>query len=144
MYDRILVPTDGSECAQRAAAHAFDLASTYGASVELLCVADVRLTFSGAPVHIDAEQVLETQREACGNVVDDLADRAIDAGLEVSTAVRAGIPHETIVEYARERDVDLVVMGTHGRTGFRRFMLGSVAERVIKSADVPVLTFCSS
>jgi nucleotide-binding universal stress UspA family protein len=143
MYDRILVPTDGSDCAGRAAEHAFDLATTYGASVEILSVADVRLSFSGAPVHVDTERVLERQRSACREAVTRLAERAESEGIDVETAVRTGNPYEEIVEHARERDVDLVVMGTHGRTGFRRVMLGSVAERVVRSASVPVLTFCS-
>jgi nucleotide-binding universal stress UspA family protein len=60
--------------------------------------------------------------------------------VDIETVLRQGAPHTTILEYADEADVDLIVMGTHGRSGIHRYLLGSVTERVVRTADAPVLT----
>jgi nucleotide-binding universal stress UspA family protein len=132
MFDDILVPTDGSECAEAAAEYARDLATRYEATVHALCVADSR-TLESAPQseHVRAEKA-ELARRIC--------EKSSAAGLSVEQAVRTDIPHEAILRYATEQKIDLVVMGTHGRTGVERYLLGSVTERVVRLSDVPVLT----
>lgn len=83
---------------------------------------------------------LEDELRAEGeHAVADVADRAERAGVTVTTTIERGIPHEEILAYADANDVDVIVMGTHGRTGLNRFLIGSVTEKVIRSADVPVL-----
>ncbi|MGQ4555867.1 universal stress protein [Halobellus sp. GM3] len=139
MYDRILVPTDGSECADRAVDHAIDIASQYGAELRVLSVIDARDMSHSAPA-ISIEQVEKALRERAESVIGDVADRAEEAGVSVITAVEPGIPDDVVVEYANEHDCDLIVMGTHGRTGLERYLLGSVTERTVRRADVPVLT----
>jgi len=132
MFDDILVPTDGSECAQAAVGYAEDLATRYGARVHALCVADSR-TLENAP---QADRIEQERAETAERTCNELSE----SGLSVERAVRTDVPHEAILRYATERDVDLVVMGTHGRTGVERYLLGSVTEKVVRLSDVPVLT----
>lgn len=134
-YGRVLVPTDGSDCAAAAAERAVDLARQYGATVHALYVADVRMS----PVHggMTGEEV----RDLLGgdDPTDRVAERAEAAGVPVETAVRVGIPSSAIRAYADDVGADVVVLGTHGRTGLDRALLGSVAERVVRTSPVPVL-----
>jgi nucleotide-binding universal stress UspA family protein len=137
MYDRILVPTDGSSGADRAVEHAVDLATTYGAELHVLYV--VNVASLSAEVH--SPQVVENFEEEGGEITYEVAERAANAGVEdVREEVVHGVPHEAILEYADEEGMDLVVMGTHGHTGLDRYLLGSVTEKVVRSSDVPVLT----
>lgn len=122
VYDVVLFPTDGSEHADRALVHAIDLADRHDATLDVL--------------HVAAEQTAELDGEA---VVAAARADAEDAGLEVNTAVLEGSPHAVIVEYVHDRGVDAVVMGTHGRRGLDRFILGSVTEQLLRTVDVPVL-----
>ncbi|NHN61382.1 MULTISPECIES: universal stress protein [Halorussus] len=137
MYDRILVPTDGSDQSERAFEQALDLALTYDAELHLLNVVDV----SALAGEFDAVTVVDSLEESGRQLTHRLRDRAEEAGVEtVETLVREGVPYSTILDYADDNDVDLVVMGTHGRTGLDRYLLGSVTERVVRKSDVPVLT----
>lgn len=141
MYNSVLVPTDGSEHARRAAEHAVSVAAAVDATVHVLSVVDVQ----AAAGPFDAGGV----DEAFVAKLEDEGTEAIEAvegvtearGLtDVRTATRQGRPAEAILEYADAEDVDLVTMGTHGRTGIERYVLGSVTEAVVRSAEVPVLT----
>ncbi len=138
MYDDILVPTDGSDHAARAAVHAEYLAATFDASVHLLCAVDIDAhagPFSAGGV---GEEFIDELRADARESIRDTEQRLETA--EVQTDVRTGRPSATILDYVEEADIDLITMGTHGRTGVRRTVLGSVAERVVSHADVPVLT----
>lgn len=140
MHDRILFPTDGSEAASAAFDYALEVASAHDATVHVLNVADTTEP-SVTRIEGDVVDVLEEEGE---RVVDEAAARAAEAGVSVVTAVHRGTPAGTIVEYADEFDVGLVVMPTHGRSGLRRHLLGSVTERVANTADRPVLTVTPS
>ena len=131
-FERILVPTDGSTCAEAAVSYAADLASRYGAAVDVLCVVDAR-TLDNVPHR-------ERETEASGAVAREIAAELTDQGLTVTDAVRTGVPHEEILGYADEEDIDLIAMGTHGRTGVERYILGSVTEKVVRLSSIPVLT----
>ncbi len=135
MFDNILVPTDGSDCADRAVGYAEDIASRYGATVHVLSVADSRVLQHGP----HSDQV----RAACEEIVDDACE-SLAADVPVRRAVRTDIPHEAILAYAADEEIDLIVMGTHGRTGLERYLLGSVTEKVVRLSDVPVLTVRST
>ncbi|SDY46639.1 universal stress protein [Halobellus clavatus] len=139
MYERILIPTDGSECADSAVDHAIDIATQYDAELHVLSVVDTRDMSHSAPA-ISPQQVEQTLRERAESVVESVAERAADAGVEAVTAVEPGVPDDVVVEYAADHDCDLVVMGTHGRTGLQRYLLGSVTERTVRRSSVPVLT----
>jgi nucleotide-binding universal stress UspA family protein len=141
MYDTILVPTDGSPGAEAAAGHALNLARVFGSRIHVLSVVDERtsegIRRSSWNRDWDPAEPLEGQaREAVAALEDLVADRDV----ECRTAVRRGVPHETILEYAGNHGVDVVSMGTHGRTGLSRLLLGSVTERIVRSSDVPVLS----
>ncbi|KAB1189006.1 MULTISPECIES: universal stress protein [Haloferax] len=133
MFDHILVPTDGSTHAERAAEYAVDLAAKYSAALHVLYVVDVRTTHADTPVTDDD---LETRGEAA---VEVIAELAAARDVPVETEIRVGLPAETIVDYSDERNADLVVMGTHGTSGLERYLIGSVAERVVRLSDAPVM-----
>jgi nucleotide-binding universal stress UspA family protein len=132
MFEKILVPTDGSECAEAAIDYAEDLAGQYEATVHVLCVVDSR-TLDSAP-HL--ERVKDESTEMVESVCEDLAG----SNIPVEDAVRTGIPHQEILQYASQQGIDLIAMGTHGRTGIERYLLGSITEKVVRLSDVPVLT----
>ncbi|WP_148416319.1 universal stress protein [Haloferax sp. KTX1] len=137
MYSEILVPTDGSKAAERAIDHALDLAKTYDARIHALYVVDTSIYTSldaGADVVIDA---LEREGDAATRHVREAAE---EAGIDVQAEVVTGTAYRSIREYIDDHDIDLVVMGTHGRTGLSHYLLGSVTERVVRTSPVPVLT----
>jgi nucleotide-binding universal stress UspA family protein len=136
MYDRILVPTDGSSDADRAVEHALDLAETYGADLYVLYVVDTNVLPLDPRTQQVAGYLEEAGRRAEAKVLERASGRDVDT---VVTDVLEGSPHEVILEYADDNDVDLLVMGTHGRRGLDRVLLGSVTQRVLRTADVPVL-----
>jgi nucleotide-binding universal stress UspA family protein len=138
-YSDVLIPTDGSEGAEAAVDHGIAFAETVGADVHGLSVTDVRATVPNVDVGSQTEvhDLLEAEGERATDYVDT---QGSEAGLDVTTAVVRGTPYAQIREYVAEHDVDLIAMGTHGRTGLERYLLGSVAEKVVRTADVPVLT----
>lgn len=136
-YERVLVATDGSAPAERAAEHGVAVAAAFDATVHALNVVDVSAVAAlseAAP----ADAMLERLREQGETATTGAADRAREAGLQVETAVLEGFPSGGILDYAEDHGIDLIVMGTHGRTGLDRVLLGSTAERTIRRAEVPV------
>ncbi|MCU4752918.1 universal stress protein [Halobacteria archaeon AArc-curdl1] len=137
MYDRILFATDGSDHASTVAAHAIDIASTRDADLHVISVVDDR-----AFLVLDDERV-ESVREELRTKALEAAEEAVtaatDAGVSTETIVDSGSPAECIVSYAEENDADLIVMGTSG-DAYETNVVGSVSERVVRTAPVPVLT----
>jgi nucleotide-binding universal stress UspA family protein len=139
---RILVPTDFSQWSGSALTYAVAFAEKFGAEVLLLHVVQDLAVFvpeaalPAAPLVPPVEQFLRAAREA----LDRAAGGPVAGGVAVHPEVAEGVPAEEIVRLARERDVDLIVMGTHGRTGLAHVLLGSVAEKVVRRAPCPVLT----
>ena len=138
MYDSVLVATDGSTGTVETLAHATSIARDNDAVLHGLYVVDKRLSLAAeAETKADVRQSLEEEGEVA---LDDVAVHAEEAGVTAQTSMEEGIPHRTIVDYADREGIDLIVMGTHGRTGRDRVAnLGSVTERVVESASVPVL-----
>ncbi|WP_254766622.1 universal stress protein [Salinilacihabitans rarus] len=135
MFDTVVVATDGSESVERAVDVAIDLASRFGADVHALSVVDAgEVDASPEQLRGELQAALESHAEAALAAVEERA------GPGITTAVREGRPAPVICEYAREVDADLVVTGTRGRHGENRLLLGSVAERVVRTSPVPVLT----
>src|SRR6056297_3096994 len=135
MIDTVVIATDGSESVTRAVTVALDFARRFDAAVHALYVVDSgEVESSPEELRDELRTALETQGEDALDAVRDHADR------EVATAVREGRPAAEITEYAREQDADMVATGTKGRHGENRFLIGSVAERVVRSCPVPVLT----
>ena len=132
MYERILVPTDGSPTAEAAMAEAVRMAEEHGADVHVLHVVNTRY------YDTSIESAVEPLREDAQRHMDRLVDVAEEAGVPTETAIEVGRPGREILEYVDDHGIDLVVMGTRGRGGLRRRLLGSVAEHVVTHADVPV------
>jgi nucleotide-binding universal stress UspA family protein len=142
---RILVPFDFGEPAQHALDFAQKLAPGFGASVEALYV--VPHVPNMPSRHIPEFGVLQTAADTIAETVEDAEARLHNALAPEDTrhrylrkTVKVGDPHAQIVALAAAEGVDLIVMGTHGRTGPTRLLLGSVAERVVREAGCPVLT----
>ena len=145
MYDRILIPTDGSKVAAAAVDQAIDLADKYGAEVHALYIADTdAIHFSLGTEQVDRirqgnfagmTELREDAEAATGYVVD----RGAEFGVDVVEHHAGGQPHRMIADYAEDHDIDVIVMGSHGRAGVRRALLGSVTERTLRSTHVPVL-----
>lgn len=144
-YARILLPTDGSENAGTATRHGATIARTYGSTVHVLNVVDIQASggmFSAGGLEREFVERLEAEgREAVDGVASDLA--GIDPDMETRTTVERTTSFEGaaagIREYVAENDIDLVVMGSHGRSNLKRQLLGSVASTVLRTVDVPVL-----
>ena len=138
MYDTILVPTDGSDPANRAVEHALALADQYDASVHgLYCVETHRY---GEPALSSAEIVLNQLEDQGQTMLDELVDRAENLGIPSASTLCHGQPWEEIASCADEIDADLVVIGYQGQSHTRTKTIGSVAERVLRTTDRPVLT----
>jgi len=137
MYDRILVATDGSEAAAAAGDVAVTLAEAFAADLHAVFVEETERW----PFTFDEQQAAEMRQEG-EEVVSSVADRAAEAGIEATTAVLGGEDpiHRTVLTYADEQGVDAIVMGTHGRTGVGRLLIGSVTEQLLRESTVPVVT----
>lgn len=139
MYDSILVPTDGSEHAQRAGAHANQLASAFDATVHVLAVTDVQRMAGPFDVGGVSDEYLDRLDADSDEAIADV-ESLLAAEHTIHTESQRGDPAEVILKYVTEHDIDLVTMGTHGRTGVNRFVAGSVTETVLRQAPVPVFT----
>lgn len=139
-YESVVVAVDGSPCARVAAERAVELAAEYDATLHVVYVVDATDLGLLTPTEIDVSEVRASLRAEGEDAVDAAVRTAAAAGVEATAAVRVGVPHESILAYAAEVGADLVVVGTHGRSGVERYLLGSVAARVVRTADVPVLT----
>lgn len=143
MYRRILVPIDGGPTSMRGLEHALALAKVHGARVRVLHVLDERFyvpAVSGFPVNADA--MFESMRASGRDALADAASRARAAGVEAETSMIESADRyvsEMIVDDARNSGADLIVMGTHGRRGLNRLLMGSDAERVLQATPVPLL-----
>lgn len=136
MLQTILAPTDFSELAARAVAYAFELASVRGGKVHIVHVYNIPAYPDGMAVGVDIVTPLEqAAKQALAQEAEKYASRPEFGG----TILEMGDARESIVRHAKLLNADLIVMGTHGRTGFRHMLLGSVAERVVRTAPCPVL-----
>lgn len=139
MYRRILVPLDGSKVAEGVLPHAKSLAYSEGAELILLTVAaNPALDFAFSDPGL-AQSAVEDQEERSKKYISEIENDLKAAGFRTSTLLRVGSVAEVILEVAEELQVDVIAMSTHGRTGPARWLLGSIAERVVHNSKVPVL-----
>ncbi len=141
MYKNILVPTDGSETAELAIKEAVSLAKALNSKIIGIHVIDVT-SYVGVVGGIEpiiwetVQGLLEDEGRKALNIIEKSAKRE---DIESEVFIKEGIPSEEIINISKEKKVDLIVMGTAGRTGLDRFLLGSVAEKVIRTSSCPVM-----
>ncbi len=142
---KILHPTDFSECADQAQQQAIRLAHAMGGEIVLLHVAvESPLYGEGLMSMKEVREVYAAARKWATATLEERAAAIREHGLATRVILKAGVPHEEIVKTAAEERADLIVLGTHGRGGVERFFLGSVADRVIRTAPCPVVTVRSA
>lgn len=143
MFRKILVCLDGSSLAEQVLPYATEVAQRFGSRVVLLQVIHLPASFAAAAAQggekILAEEVGRLAGEARA-YLEGVAAPLREKGLEVEAAALEGTPSEAIVTYARENEVDLIAIGTHGRKSLGRLVFGSVADHVLKHSSIPVLT----
>ncbi|KTG25126.1 universal stress protein, partial [Haloferax profundi] len=136
-YERVLVPTDGSECATAAVRFGSRLATSTNSEFHALSVVDI----GHLGVDIRGPALIEEYESRANDLINEAATVAHEEGVDGVTAVENRVSVvRGIRTYIDEHDIDLVVIGTHGRRGFDRFMLGSVAEKILRRSPVPVVT----
>jgi nucleotide-binding universal stress UspA family protein len=139
MFEKILVATDGSKHSEKAAKIAIELGKLSAGTVTAIYVADTSRTS-----HLPDDMLLFSIRELLmkeGNEALDVADNlAKEAGVGFERALVEGNPGEEIIHYAEKNGNDVIIMGSVGRSGLDKFLLGSVAEKVVRNSKIPVLT----
>jgi len=138
MYDRILVPTDGSDATEKTVTHALKLAADNDATIHALYVIDKRIVQAGSKkLQSEVRDELNTQGK---KAVSAVRSKAEAADVPIETAITSGTPDKEIASYAEANSIDLITIGTHGKTPREKLQsLGSVSERVVDSASCPVL-----
>ena len=131
MYQDVLIPTDGSDGTRQSITHGLTIADRFDATIHALSI---------VPEGPLGTLQSDAATPAAHRAVDRIEAEASRDGAEAVTAVEQGVPHEEIIEYADDHDIDMIIMGTQGRTGLDRLLVGSVTERVVRMADVPVVT----
>ena len=145
MYQHILIPTDGSEVAERAVTHGLSLAKFVGAKITVIIVEERLgvLGVSGLAQHgafSELTKLEEQIKKDATSVLDRVANAAKQAGVPCDTIQVEGVqPYEAIVATATDRGCDLIVMASHGRSGLSAIVLGSVTNKVLTYTKVPVL-----
>lgn len=141
MFKRILVPLDGSARAEQVLPFAARLARAAGGSIVLLQVVDTlnRLGVYSVGAAVFLQEVLEKDLADAAAYLSGIATSGEFKGIETRIAVFSGLPASHILDVAQEQDIDLIVMCSHGYTGFKRWTLGSVAQKVARQSAVPVL-----
>jgi nucleotide-binding universal stress UspA family protein len=139
---KVLVPVDFSAGSQAALDYAVDL---FGAGAQIVVLHVVEPLYYATPADLYASSanlsaLLDEQQRVAKEQLARLAQRLTKRRLRVKAVLQTGLPYQTILDAADELKVDLIVMATHGRTGLSHLLLGSVAERVVRSARCPVLT----
>jgi len=143
MYERILVPLDGSETSKHGLDEAIRLATLSKGHLQVFhALGDMPLSHSMDAYQSHGGRWADAMREYGSRVLEDAVEKARSAGVEAEAVLRSGAPGsmaEMVVEQARSWPADIIILGTHGRSGVKRMLLGSGAEAVIRSAPVPVL-----
>ena len=151
MFDRILLPLDGSQLSEQSLPMVQDLALRYGSTIHLLRVVqsdsevdDIHESINYRLADMEREntrRVNEARLERAKNYLEEVRSRLVEAGANVDepVTIRQGEPSNAIIEHVKSNGIDLIAMSTHGYGGLRRLLVGSVADKVVRSCDVPVI-----
>lgn len=140
--EKVLVPVDFSENSGKVLSHGVEMAEKFGAEVHVLFVAQIFQDYS--EFFVPHMPVIQFEEELVASAREKMA-AFLEENLEKSShclsKVLVGDPAESLLQYAKDQEMDMIVMGTHGYKGLERVLFGSVAEKVVKMAPCPVLTF---
>lgn len=136
----VLCPVDFSTASDRALSYTIDLAKLLNAKVHIIHVWQPLLYALGDGVIIPAGEFINQLVSELNDKLNSVISQHQGQGIEVTGALVEGVPYDGIIQVAQQHPAELIVMGTHGRKGFTHFMLGSVAERVVRTSPVPVVT----
>jgi len=138
LYKKILIATDGSEHTKNAVNYGIDLAKNTGAKLHAIYVVDTA-AFASIPMDAAWESMYELLKQEGDEATRYVSEKAEEESLEVEKSTIEGHPAEEIIKYAENNSIDIIVMGTLGKSGLDRFLLGSVAEKVVRNSKIPVL-----
>jgi Universal stress protein UspA and related nucleotide-binding proteins len=138
LYKKIFIATDGSTQNRKAIQHSIELAKLSGAKLYAGYVVDTA-AFASIPMDSGWEMMYELLEQEANVATESVGEMAKDAGIPFEMVTLEGNPSHEIIEFADNNDIDLIVLGTLGKTGLDRFLLGSVAEKVTRNSKVPVL-----
>ncbi len=138
LYTNILIATDGSQYTKNAIDYGIELAKITGAKLYAVYVVDTA-AFASIPMDAALESMYGLLKQEAEEALKYVTDRARSEDLEVEGFIAEGHPAEEIMRYAEKNQISLIVMGTLGKSGLDRFLLGSVAEKVVRSSKIPVL-----
>jgi nucleotide-binding universal stress UspA family protein len=138
LYQRILIATDGSEPNKKAVTYGIELARLSGAKVNVAYVVDTA-AFASVPMDAGWEMMYELLQKEGNEAIQQIVDDAKASGIDIEGSLLEGHPSHEIIEFAQNNEIDVIVLGTLGKGGLDRFLLGSVAEKVTRNSKVPVL-----
>ncbi len=139
-YKNILVPTDFSSGSEIALAHAIDIAKSMKARIHVINV--IKNVVYPIGIEIAHESLISLEQDlenAAKNQLKEIAEKISASGIDNKGSILFGKPHEKIIDYANENEIDLTVIATHGSSGFEHFLFGSTTEKVIRKIDAPIL-----
>ena len=137
-YEKILIATDGSEYTKNAVDYGIDIAKNTGAKLFAIYVVDTA-AFASIPMDAAWESMYELLKQEGDLAIKYVSERAEAEGLEVEGNLIEGHPADEIIRYSEKNSISVIVMGTLGKSGLDRFLLGSVAEKVVRNSKIPVL-----
>ncbi|WP_222918355.1 universal stress protein [Natrinema sp. SYSU A 869] len=135
MYQDLLLATDGSDAARRATDHGVELARELDATLHVLSVSE-----DGPQATEKQDRLRSDREEEAASAAEHAKEAAEREGVDVTTDIRHGVPQEQIVDFAETNPVDMIIVGTAGRSGLDHLISGSVAEEIVRNAPIPVLT----
>ena len=141
VFKKILFPTDFSVASDYAMSYAISMAKRYKAKFFLLHVVDTTYDISGFYIpHISAEKLMQEMEDAAEKKLTNIRSAISRRIKTCEIVVKSGIPHKEILKFAKDKGIDMIIMGTHGKAGLDHLLFGSTTERVLRQANCPVLT----
>lgn len=140
MFKKILCPVDFSQFTQEVINYALNLAKKYGAELHLMHVVPNMTYFTPYESFLTPENLVAIEKNIQDEVERDFAKLLKGNGVPTKTVIRTGVPFVEIIDYAKSESIDLIVMGTHGRSAIENILIGNVAEKVVRKSPCPVMT----
>lgn len=140
MFKKILCPVDFSQFTEEILGYAAEIAKRFGSELHLLHVIPNLNYFTPYESFLTPENLVAIERNIEGEVAKDFEKISKKLDIPFTRVIKTGVTFVEIIDYVRDNGIDLVVMGTHGRSGIEHILIGSVAEKVVRKAPCPVLT----